>query len=134
TVLIATCVYEYAPIYTTWLPHPVITTFHCSIHPIPHLHSYPTRRSSDPDELSLAATMPRFLELERRERSVILGLWRASRKAPQTGTSGARWSLFVTFQNGMEEMVTTIASRLPPGSVLLKHRVDGIERRGRGWR
>src|SRR5256886_15616221 len=90
--------------------------------------------TADPDDLSLSATMPRFGELERRERSVILGLWRASRRAPQTGTSGARWSLFVTFQNGMEEMVTTIASRLPPGSVLLKHRVDGIERRGRGWR
>ena len=29
--------------------------------------------TADPDELSLAATMPRFLELERRERSVILG-------------------------------------------------------------
>jgi protoporphyrinogen/coproporphyrinogen III oxidase len=78
--------------------------------------------------------MPRFSELERRERSIILGLWRANRRAPQTGTSGARWSLFVTFQNGMEEMVTSIASRLPPGAVLLKHRVDGVERSGRSWR
>ena len=90
--------------------------------------------TADPDDLSLAATMPRFCELERRERSVILGLWRANRRAPQTGTSGARWSLFVTFQNGMEEMVTLLASRLPPGAVLLKHRADGIERSGPGWR
>ena len=90
--------------------------------------------TADPDDLSLAATMPRFRELERRERSVILGLWRANRRAPQAGTSGARWSLFVTFQNGMEELVTALAPRLPPGSVMLKHRVDGIERRGGGWR
>ena len=90
--------------------------------------------TADPDELSLTATMPRFGELERRERSIILGLWRANRRAPQAGTSGARWSLFVTFQNGMEELVTELASRLPPGSVLLKHRVDGIERHGAGWR
>src|SRR5207253_1913119 len=90
--------------------------------------------TADPDDLSLTATMPRFTELERRERSVILGLWRANRRAPQAGTSGARWSLFVTFQNGMEELVTALASRLPPGSVMLKHRVDGIERRGGGWR
>ena len=90
--------------------------------------------TADPDDLSLAATMPRFSELERRERSVILGLWRANRRAPQAGTSGARWSLFVTFQNGMEELVTALAPRLPPGSVMLKHRVDGIERRGGGWR
>ncbi len=72
--------------------------------------------TADPDELSLAATMPRFCELERRERSMILGLWRANRRAPQPGTSGARWSLFVTFQNGMEELVAALASRLPPGA------------------
>ena len=90
--------------------------------------------TADPDDLSLTATMPRFSELERRERSIILALWRANRRAPQTGTSGARWSLFVTFQNGMEEMVGSIASRLPPGSVVLKERADGIERSGTGWR
>jgi oxygen-dependent protoporphyrinogen oxidase len=33
----------------------------------------------------------------------------------------------------MEELVTELASRLPPGSVLLKHRVDGLERHGAGW-
>src|SRR5262244_1946546 len=66
--------------------------------------------TADPDDLSLTATMPRFSELERRERSIILALWRANRRAPQTGTSGARWSLFVTFQNGMEEMVTALGS------------------------
>lgn len=90
--------------------------------------------TADPDDLSLTATMPRFSELERRERSIILGLWRASRRAPQPGTSGARWSLFVTFQNGMEEMVTSIASCLPPGAARLKHRVSAIERSGPRWR
>src|SRR5882762_10419931 len=73
--------------------------------------------TADPDDLSLAATMPRFLEVEKRDRSLILGLWRASRKAPQEGTSGARWSLFVTFKDGMGEMVLRLASRLPPGAV-----------------
>jgi len=90
--------------------------------------------TADPDDLSLAATMPRFGELERRERSIILGLWRGSRRAPMVGTSGARWSLFVTFANGMEELVSTLASRLPTGAVRIKHRVDGVERHGRGWR
>jgi len=90
--------------------------------------------TADPDDLSLSATMPRFSELERRQRSIILALWRANRRTPQTGTTGARWSLFVTFQNGMEEMVGSIASRLPPGSVVLKERADGIERSGTGWR
>ena len=71
--------------------------------------------TADPDELSLRATMPRFLEMERRERSVILALWRAARRAPAAaaGASGARWSLFVTFAGGMEDLVQTLAARFP---------------------
>ncbi len=90
--------------------------------------------TADPDELSLGATMPRFLELERRERSVILALWRASRRAPQAGTSGARFSLFVTFARGMSELIDTLAARLPAGAVRLGQRVGGIERHDGRWR
>ena len=90
--------------------------------------------TADPDDLSLAATLPRFLELEKRERSILLALWRAARTAPQPGTSGARWSLFVTFKEGMEELVATLAARLPVGTALVKHPVTGVERRGEAWR
>src|ERR1051325_1767053 len=53
--------------------------------------------AADPDQLSLRATMPRFLEMERKRRSVILAMWEEQRKRSHkiaTG-SGARWSLFV---------------------------------------
>ncbi len=90
--------------------------------------------TADPDELSLLATMPRFVELERRERSLIVGLWKASRKAPAASTSGARWSLFVSLAGGMGELIAALASRLPSDAVRLKHRVGGIERRGVQWR
>jgi len=90
--------------------------------------------TADPDDLSLAATMPRFLEVEKRDRSIILGLRRALARAPLPGTSGARWSLFVTFAGGMEELVSTLAARLPAGAVVLKQRVSALERAGEGWR
>jgi oxygen-dependent protoporphyrinogen oxidase len=90
--------------------------------------------TADPDDLSLAATMPRFLELERRERSIILAMWRAARRAPQPGTSGARWSLFVTFKDGMSELTETLAGRLPPGTAVLSQRVAGVVRHGERWR
>src|SRR5262249_58929479 len=90
--------------------------------------------TADPDELSLLATMPRFVELERRERSLILGLWKASRRAPAASTSGARWSLFVSLVGGMAELIAAVAARLPHDAVRLKHRVSGIERRGADWR
>ncbi len=92
--------------------------------------------TADPDDLSLAATMPRFLELERQERSVILGLWRARRRTPglAAGASGARWSLFVSLAGGMAELVEALAARLPAGAVRLERRVGGLERRGERWR
>jgi len=90
--------------------------------------------TADPDDLSLTATMPRFAELEKQERSIILGLRRARRRALETGVSGARWSLFVTLKEGMEELVAALATRLQPGTVLLKQRVAGVERRGDRWR
>ncbi len=91
--------------------------------------------TADPDDLALAATMPRFLELERRERSVILAMWRAARRAPgdASSSSGPRWSLFVTFADGMEELIRVLATRLPPGAVRLKERVSGVMRSGAGW-
>jgi oxygen-dependent protoporphyrinogen oxidase len=90
--------------------------------------------TADPDDLSLMATMPRFLELERQARSVILGLRRARRRAPLPGTSGARWSLFVTLVGGMEELVATLARRLPAGAAGLKQRVNALRREGPRWR
>lgn len=95
--------------------------------------------TADPDHLSVAATLPRFSEMERTHRSLILALWRASRRA-QGGVptrergSGARWSLFLTFVGGMEELVRALADRLPPGSVRLKERVVGLSHAGDLWR
>jgi protoporphyrinogen/coproporphyrinogen III oxidase len=89
--------------------------------------------TADPDDLSLAATMPRFLETERRERSIILGLRRALRAAPQPGTSGARWSLFVTLADGMEVLVRALAERLPDSTVVLRQRVAALTRGSQRW-
>ncbi len=77
--------------------------------------------TADPDSLSLAATMPRFLQMERDHRSVIYALWQAGRKRPQDtkSASGARWSLFVTLRNGMQHMVDTLLGRLSLGEVHL---------------
>jgi protoporphyrinogen/coproporphyrinogen III oxidase len=77
--------------------------------------------AADPDQLSLSATMPRFKEMERAYRSVILSMVSDQRRRArnrETG-SGARWSLFVTLAGGMQELVESIASRLPQGCVRL---------------
>lgn len=94
--------------------------------------------ASDPDQLSVTATMPRFKEMERQKRSVLYAMWSAQRarlKSSETG-SGARWSLFVTLLNGMQELIDGIAQALPQGSVCLNAPVTSLEKdkHGDGWR
>jgi oxygen-dependent protoporphyrinogen oxidase len=86
--------------------------------------------NADPERLSLRATMPRFLELEREHRSVILGLLRGRRRAPaaaRTGVSGARYSLFVTLKTGLQTLTDRLAASLPPGSLRLGARLARLD-------
>ncbi len=75
--------------------------------------------TADPERLSLAATMPRFLALEREHRSLILALRRGTTRREQAGASGARWSLFVTLAGGMGELLEALVARLPAEAVRL---------------
>ena len=90
--------------------------------------------SGDPERLSLAATMPRFLELERRHRSVILGLRAAARESGTTRAAGARYALFAAPAGGMGALVDAIARRLPEGAVRLRSPVTELARDDAGWR
>lgn len=87
--------------------------------------------TADPAELSLAATMPRFLEMERSKRSIIWSMWSEQRRAAAAPRerSGARWSLFASFDQGLQTLVETLAQRLPEGVVRLGRAVKTIERR-----
>jgi oxygen-dependent protoporphyrinogen oxidase len=93
--------------------------------------------TADPESLSLMATMPRFIEMERRYGSLYKGLRAASRNRPvqAKGTSGARWSLFLSFRSGMRALVEALATRLGESvctgtAVARLARADG----GAGWR
>ena len=86
--------------------------------------------AADPDKLSLSAAMPRFKEMERAHRSVILSMVSEQRRRARNreAGSGARWSLFVTLVGGMQELVDRIASRLPEGCVRLHTPIAGLIR------
>lgn len=85
--------------------------------------------TADPERLSLRATMPRFLEMEREHRSLIRAMWRARRKGnarESRATSGARYSLFLSFDTGMQTLVDGIVSRLQDVSIRLNTKVESI--------
>jgi protoporphyrinogen/coproporphyrinogen III oxidase len=88
--------------------------------------------TGDPDALSLAATMPRFAEMEAQHRSLILGLRRRASEAK--GVAGARYGLFVSHRDGMGALVQALGTRIPERSIQLRRVVDTIERTSGGWR
>ncbi|HUQ30858.1 MAG TPA: protoporphyrinogen oxidase [Pyrinomonadaceae bacterium] len=85
--------------------------------------------TADPEYLSLRATMPRFLEMEREHRSLINAMWKQRRKGKASdtkGTSGPRYSLFLSFDEGMQTLVDEIAVRLKGVSVRLNTKAESL--------
>ncbi len=82
--------------------------------------------AADPENLSLAVTMPRFLEMERTQGSVVLAMRREQKRRGSRPQSGARWSLFISLAGGMQELVDTIAARLPESAVQLGATVSSL--------
>jgi oxygen-dependent protoporphyrinogen oxidase len=90
--------------------------------------------TADPEQLSIGSTMPRFLEMERKDRSLIMSLRKQARKKALTAeASGARYSLFLTFDRGMLILVDRIAAQLAPAAVQLNTRVVSLRRNAEGW-
>lgn len=97
---------------------------------------------ADADRLSLAATMPEFLEAERRDGSLHRAARRAeaesngdaASKATKAG-SGARYESFMTLRRGMSSLIEAMAGALPAGSVRLSTPVAELSKGSdRRWR
>ena len=59
------------------------------------------------EDLSLRATFPKFMEMERTYGSVLLGLKKTRRSEGGDTASGARYSLFTSLRPGMQKLVWT---------------------------
>jgi protoporphyrinogen/coproporphyrinogen III oxidase len=81
--------------------------------------------TGDPAALSLEATLPRFAEMESHYGSVIRGLKAAQKKAATRTASGARWSLFLAFKDGMQTLPDALARELG-NAVRLETAVESI--------
>lgn len=90
--------------------------------------------TADAEKLSLRATFPRFLDLESKYRSVILGLRIAMKARGAGAASGARYGLFATMRDGLDRLVDAVVAKLPGDAIRMNHPVSAIVRDGSGWR
>lgn len=91
--------------------------------------------TGDAERLSLRATMPQYMELEEEHGSVIAGMLRTYRQKSQARKrdSGARYSMFVSFRNGMSTLTDRLVSVLGEGTVRLGEKARDITKSGNGY-
>ncbi|QDU49957.1 protoporphyrinogen oxidase [Gimesia panareensis] len=84
--------------------------------------------TSDPEKLSLRATLPRFLDMERDHRSLIKAARKQKKETrSKSDATGARYGLFAAFKGGMQTLTRTLAERVSErGTILYDHRVTHI--------
>lgn len=87
--------------------------------------------AGDAEKISLNATLPRFRELEKKHRSLIVAMTlgqRAARAAKRQEESGARYSLFMTLREGLALLPERIEQALPAGAVVRNREAAKVER------
>lgn len=90
--------------------------------------------TADPSLLSMQATLPQFVEMERRSGSLIRGVRGqgagvSRQKADGSKQeSGARYGMFLAPRDGMQQLVDAVAAKLPAGVVRLNARVEHLSR------
>ena len=85
---------------------------------------------SDSEELSLKATFPRFLEMEKKYRSLIVGFLVARRRIEPEGNGSTGLSYFLSFKKGMQQLVDILEENLGKTQVFLGRAVAKIEPSG----
>jgi oxygen-dependent protoporphyrinogen oxidase len=83
-------------------------------------------------KLRLKATLPRFIDMEREHRSLIVAAQRKTRSGTE-GQSGARYGMFVGFPDGMRELVDALVEAIGEHRLRLGTRVQRVTKTERGY-
>lgn len=92
--------------------------------------------TADPSTLSMKATMPQFLKMEREHGGLIRAHMAAKKSdaaAAARKASGARYDQFVAPKHGMSSWISALTSQIPEEDLLLKTKVQSLEKRGNRW-
>ncbi|MBU2604111.1 MAG: protoporphyrinogen oxidase [Actinobacteria bacterium] len=92
--------------------------------------------SGDPETMSVRATFPRFVDMEREDRSLILAMlkrMRAARAArARAATGAAKMTMFMTLTGGLSRLVEALTHDLGPEALVTSTHVERVERAATG--
>ncbi len=92
--------------------------------------------ASEPETMSLRSTFPRFQEMERAHRSLILGMAASRRKTQEFAKQrqGPKRTFFMSFREGMQQLTDAMAATLSITEIRFGTSVVGLSSRGGSWR
>ena len=93
--------------------------------------------TSNPDNMSVLATFPRFVQMEQKSGSLILGMISTMKTRPHATLSGPsskagspKMTYFMSFKNGMQTLSQACADLIGPDSIRLNAGVRAVEPKG----
>ena len=95
--------------------------------------------ASDPEQMSLNASFPMFAQVEKKYRSLVLGMLAQKRKrartpSPPTPKGYKPFSFFLTMKNGLSEIVETLVEQSPDIQFRTQVPVNTLQKNSNGWR
>src|SRR5208337_4109374 len=96
--------------------------------------------TSNPDNMSVLATFPRFVHMEQQSGSLILGMLAALKNRPQATLSGPprkpgqpKMTYFMSFKNGMQTLSQACADYIGKDAIRIGASVKAVEPKGKGY-
>src|SRR5512143_2248702 len=93
--------------------------------------------TSNPDNMSVLATFPRFVQMEQKSGSLIRGMLSAMKTRPQSGPlpkpGTPKMTFFMSFKNGMQTLSDRCVEYIGKESIRLGTGVKAVEPRGKGY-
>jgi oxygen-dependent protoporphyrinogen oxidase len=96
--------------------------------------------TSNPDNMSVLATFPRFVQMEQKSGSLIHGMISAMKSRPHATLSGPppkpgspKMTYFMSFKNGMQTLSQACADHIGRESIRLNAGVRAVEPKGKGY-
>lgn len=89
--------------------------------------------AGDPDTMSVKSSFPRFVEMERKYRSLILGMLKMRREFKKRTGEATERSMFMTFISGLSELTEKLEFLIGHDSIELNSEVVKILREGRKY-
>ncbi len=90
--------------------------------------------TSNPDNMSILAIFPRFVEMERKHGSLIKGMLAALKKMPPADPSKRKMTYFMSLKEGMQQLTDTCLAAIGRERIKTSSEITRVQKVGNGYR